>query len=91
MTTGNWDAKKKMNKHRECKLYIDAFPLLLWTGLELTSTYVRGFIRSQLLAVNAAYVASHRQLLNLTFKKVVVVISSTETGRNNYESLYFIL
>ena len=39
----------------------------------------------------AAYVASHRQLLNLTFKKVVVVISSTETGRNNYESLYFIL
>ena len=41
----------------------------------------------------AAYVASHRLLLNLTFKRVVVVISSTSTemGRNNYESLYFIL
>ena len=39
----------------------------------------------------AAYIASHRRLLNLTFKRVVVVISSTETGRNNYESLYFIL
>ena len=38
-----------------------------------------------------AYVASHRRLLNLTFKRVVVVISSTETVRNNYESLYFIL
>ena len=35
-----------------------------------------------------AYVASHRQLLNLTFKRVVVVISSTEMGRDNYESLY---
>ena len=39
----------------------------------------------------AAYVASHHQLLNLTFKGVVDVISSTETDRNNYESLYFIL
>ena len=39
----------------------------------------------------ATYVASHCRLLNLTFKRVVVVISSTETGRNNYESLYFIL
>ena len=38
-----------------------------------------------------AYLASHRRLLNLTFKRVVVVISSTETGRNNYESSYFIL
>ena len=37
------------------------------------------------------YVASHHWLLNLTFKRVVVVISSTETGRNNYESLYFVL
>ena len=39
----------------------------------------------------AAYIASHHRLLNLTFKRVVVVISRTETGRNNYESLYFIL
>ena len=37
----------------------------------------------------AAYVASHRQLLNLTSKRVYssCIISSTETGRNNYESL----
>ena len=39
----------------------------------------------------AACVASHHQLLSLTFKRVVVVISSTETGRNIYESLYFVL
>ena len=40
-----------------------------------------------------AYIASHCRLLNLAFKTVVVVvvISSTEMGRNNYESLYFIL
>ena len=47
----------------------------------------RGFIRSWLSAVNRPF----RRLLNLTFKRVVVIISSTQTGRNNYESLYFIL
>ena len=36
----------------------------------------------------ATYTASHRRLVNLTFKRVVVVISSTETDRNNYESSY---
>ena len=59
---------------------------LLWrlscAGVSLEAGYRRS---------TAAYVASHRRLLNLTFKRVVVVISSTETGRNNYESLYFIL
>ena len=35
----------------------------------------------------AAYVASHHQLLNLTFERVVVVISSTEKGRNMQLSL----
>ena len=39
----------------------------------------------------AAYIASHHRLINLTFKRVVVVMPSTEMGRNNYESLYFIL
>ena len=40
----------------------------------------------------AAYFVSHCRLLNFTFKRVVVVVvSSTEMGRNNYESLYFIL
>ena len=70
-----------------------------WSGQDLTwrlcrsTQLTRGFIRSQLQVYQSttAYVASHRRLQNLTFKKVVVVISSTETGRNNYESLYFIL
>ena len=70
-----------------------------WSGQDLTwrlcrsTQLTRGFIRSQLQVYQSttAYVASHCRLLNLTFKKVVVVISSTETGRNNYESLYFIL
>ena len=51
-------------------------------GVSLEAGYQRSTI---------AYVTSHRQLLNLTFKRVVIVISSTEMGRNNYESLYFIL
>ena len=38
-----------------------------------------------------AYFASHCQLLNFTLKRLEVVISSTETGRHNHESLYFIL
>ena len=69
-----------------------------WSGQDLTwrlcrsTQLTRGFIRSQLPVVNHCLrTASHHRLLNLTFKKVVVVISSTETGRNNYESLYFIL
>ena len=69
-----------------------------WAGQDLTwrlcrsTQLTRGFIRSQLPVVNhCLHIASHHRLLNLTFKKVVVVISSTETGRNNYESLYFIL
>ena len=69
-----------------------------WSGQDLTwrlcrsTQLTRGFIRSQLPVVNHCLrIASHHRLLNLTFKKVVVVISSTETGRNNYESLYFIL
>ena len=52
------------------------------TGVSLEAGYWRS---------TAAHIASHRRLLHLTFKRVVVVISNTETGRNNYESLYFIL
>ena len=52
------------------------------TGVSLEDGYRRS---------TTTYVASHRRLLNLTFKRVVVVILSRETGRNNYESLYFIL
>ena len=47
-------------------------------GFSLEASYRRS---------TAAYVVSHRRLLNLTFKRVVLVISSTETGRNNYESV----
>ena len=52
------------------------------TGVSLEAGYQR---------LTTAYVVSHCRLLNLTFKWVVVVISSTEMGWNNYESLYFIL
>ena len=54
----------------------------LFAGVSLEASYRRS---------TAAYVTSHCRLLNFTFKRVVVVISSTETGKNNYESLYFIL
>ena len=47
-------------------------------GVSLEADYQRSTV---------AYVVSHRRLLNLIFKRVVVVISSTEMGRNNYESL----
>ena len=51
----------------------------------------RGFIRSRLPAIYRHLYYLYSRLLNPTSKRVVVVISSTEMGRNNYESLYFIL
>ena len=56
--------------------------LIKKSGVSLEAGYWRSTV---------AYFASHCRLLNLTFKRVVVVISSTEMGRNNNESLYFIL
>ena len=58
-----------------------------WCLLEMLGVLLEaGYWRS-----TDAYFASHCQLLNFTLKRLEVVISSTETGRHNYESLYFIL
>ena len=62
----------------------------MYTHLSLVHV-LRGFITSRLPVVNCRLCCfSLPVILNLTFKRVVVVIPSTEMGRNNYESLYFI-
>ena len=51
----------------------------LFSSIYATSTLTGVSLEAGYRRSTAAYVASHRRLLNLTFKRVVVVISSTET------------